>query len=119
MITCPQCQTSENQGKAGFNKSGSQRYYCRNCHRRYTPEPTPHGYGADIRQHAVQQYIDGMHLRRIGRTLGVDHHTVINWITAYTNSLPDTPPLPQNTPEICELDELFTFIEDKKTRSTS
>ena len=119
MITCHYCAKSEKQVKAGLNKSGSQRYRCGTCQRRYTPAPTLRGYPVSLRQAAIQHYVDGMNLRRIGRTLGIDHHTVMNWVNAYTNSLADTPPLPAVAPEVCELDELFTFIGDKKTKPTS
>lgn len=119
MINGPYCQHTENQVKNGFNKSGSQRYRCEACQRRYTPVPTSHGYSAEMRQQAIQNDVDGMNLRRIGRLLGVDHHTVINWVNAYTNTLPDSPPRPSIPPEVCELDELFTFVEDKKIRRTS
>ena len=119
MNICPYCQANEGQVKAGLNKSGSQRYRCQNCQRRYTPKPKTHGYSADIRQQALQNYVDGMNLRRIGRLLGIDHHTVINWVNTYTHSLPDSPPLPPKTAQVCELDEVFTFIADKKTKPTS
>jgi transposase-like protein len=119
MTTCPYCQRSEKQVKAGLNKSGSQRYRCGNCQRRYTPTPTLRGYPVSLHQAAIQHYVDGMNLRRIGRTLGVDHHTVMNWVKTYTDSLADSPPLPAGVPEVCELDELFTFIGDKKTKRTS
>ena len=118
MKKCPYCQAHEGQVKAGLNKSGSQRYRCQTCQRRYTPTPKPHGYSAAIRQQAIQNYVDGMNLRRIGRLLGIDHHTVINWINNYTHNLPDSPPLPPTPLQVCELDEVFTFIEDKKTRLT-
>jgi transposase-like protein len=119
MNICPYCQTHEGQVKAGLNKSGSQRYRCQICQRRYTPTPKIHGYSAAMRHQAIQNYVDGMNLRRIGRMLGLDHHTVINWVTTYTQSLPNHPPLPPKTPQVCELDEVFTFITDKKTKPTS
>ena len=102
-----------------MNKSGSQRYRCQGCHRRYTVNPTEHGYSGEIRRQALEHYVDGMNLRRIGRVLGIDHQTVANWVKAHVAQLPDSPPLPATAPEVCELDELFTFIGDKKTRSTS
>ena|SRR5260221_9067082 len=118
MITCPYCQKSEHQVKAGLNASGSQRYRCQECQRRYTPHPKPRGYGEQVRQKALQHYVDGMNLRRIGRTLGIDHHTVINWVNAPAASVPDSPPLPSKAPQVCELDELFSFVGDKKTKLT-
>ena len=102
-----------------MNGSGSQRYRCQECQRRYTPQPQQHGYNDELRQRAVELYSDGMNFRRIARHLKVNHQTVINWINAHTAKVPTTPPLPDKKPNIVELDELFTFIGDKKTKSTS
>jgi transposase len=63
-------------------------------------------------------YVDGLNFRRIARLLNVHHQTVINWVNAATESIPDTPPAPTTT-ETVELDELFTFIGEKTTLSMS
>jgi transposase-like protein len=119
MITCPHCHRSTQQVKNGRTPAGSQRYLCRACRRKYTPAPQPQGYSADLRRQAVQLYLDGMNLRRIGRTLGVVHQTVANWVAAHADALPAQPPQPSGPVEIAELDELFTFIAHKNTLSTS
>lgn len=40
---------------------------------------------------AVQLYVDGMNLRRIGRQLGVHHQSVANWTKAHAEKLPEAP----------------------------
>ena len=46
--------------------------------------------------------------------------SVANWIKRHADSLPDQPPEPEvQTLEVNALDELLTFIGDKKTKSTS
>jgi len=69
-----------------------------------------------MRKQAVQLYVDGMNLRRIARLLGIHHRTVSDWVKTHAESLPDTP-MPEEV-KTAELDELFTFIGDKKTEST-
>ncbi len=91
---------------------------CQACGKRYTPQPKAHGYPADLRTQAVQLYVDGLNFRRIARILGVHHQTVINWVNAAAARIPDLPPAPSQT-ETIELDELYTFVGEKKTRSTS
>ncbi len=118
MKECPYCQATDRQVKAGRTEVGSQRYKCQQCGRRYTPQPKEHGYPDSLRQQAVRLYVDGMNFRRIGRQLGVHHQSVINWINAYVAQLPDTSPLPAEV-TVVEQDELFTFIQQKKTKSTS
>lgn len=119
MITCPHCQRTDQQVKVGHTASGSQRYLCKVCQRKYTPEPKPQGYPEAIRRQAIQMYVDGGNFRRIGRVLGITHRTVMNWVNAYGARLPERPPQPNDPPEVNELDELFTFVGQKKTKSTS
>lgn len=117
MNKCPYCQANDQQVKNGRNPSGSQRYKCKNCRRIYTPEPTPAGYDQATRDQAVRLYLEGINLRRIGRILGVNHQSVANWVEQHANAIPDAP-LPPRV-ETAELDELFTFVGDKKTSPTS
>lgn len=114
MSPCPYCQDTENQVKAGKNQSGSQRYKCKPCQRRYTPEPSQM-YSDAMRRQAVRLYVDGLGFRQVARHLGVDHATIMNWVKAHADQLPQAP-LPEPTPlPIVEMDELFTFIGEKKT----
>ena len=69
-------------------------------------------YGDEMRLQAVKLYADGMNYRRIARHLGVDHKTIINWVSAYTAQLPEAA-IPDDVNN-AELDELFTFIGSKK-----
>src|SRR5258707_2142427 len=121
MNTCPYCQANTRQVKAGLTQSGSQRYRCQHCKRRHTPQPKQAGYPDEMRQQAVQMYIDGVNYRRIGRLLQVDHVSVMHWVLAQAHQTPATRPLPPQT-TVIEMDELFTSIgakRDKKTGSTS
>jgi transposase-like protein len=122
-MTCPHCGHGTHQQKVGFNPTGSQRYLCVHCQRKYTPHPHHQGYAEAVRQQALQLYVDGLSLRRIARHLGVVHQTVANWVMAYAATLPDAPPAPphnrQHPLAVVELDELYTFEGTKKDGSTS
>jgi len=113
---CPYCGSQHGQVKAGQTAAASQRYRCNACHRRYTPTPKPKGYPQSLHQQALRLYVDGMNFRRIARHLGVHHQTVINWVNAHADALPDTP-VPAHVQDV-EMDELHTFVGAKKTRST-
>ena len=117
MQTCPRCHQTTRQNRSGMTLSGSQRYLCMHCHCKYTPEPKHHGYPDEMRKQAVQMYVDGMNLRRIARHLGIHHRTVSLWVKASAVSLPEVP-VPKEV-KAAEMDELFTFIGNKKTGSTS
>lgn len=116
-MKCPRCEAQEGQVKVGFNRSGSQRYRCKVCDKKYTPAPKQRGYPPSVRLQAVRLYVDGLNLRRIARTLRVNHQSVANWVKAYADQLPAAP-LPGDELDVIELDELFTFVGDKKTSST-
>jgi transposase-like protein len=117
MIECPRCHRTERQNRAGKTSSGSQRYRGMFCQIKYTPQPKAWTYPAEVRRKAIQMYVDGMNLRRIARHLGVHHRTVSLWVQAQADQLPD-PPVSAEVKE-AEMDELFSFIGEKKTRSSS
>lgn len=116
-MKCPKCNASKRQVKNGLNKSGSQKYRCRACGRVYTPEPHENGYPAETRLLAIRMYVEGSSYGSIGRVLKVNPQSVANWVSAYTAKLPNAP-LPEKVKK-AELDELFTFVGKKKTRSIS
>jgi transposase-like protein len=87
-----------------------------NCNCKDTPDRKPQGYPASLRKQASEMYVDGSNLRRIARRLKVHHRTVSLWVKDQAEALPATP-LPEEVQE-AEMDELFTFIGDKKTEST-
>lgn len=118
MSECPFCHDTENQVKAGKTGVGSQRWKCKPCNRRYTPEPKQ-TYSDEMRQQAVKLYADGASFRQVARHFGVDHVTVMNWVKAHVNQLPDAPFPPERPLHIVEMDELYTFVGKKKTDSTS
>ena len=45
--------------------------------------------------------------------------SVSNWGRDFSDSLPDEVPQPEQTVEVAEIDELFTFVGHKKTTSIS
>lgn len=113
---CPYCQQDQDVIKSGLNRTGSQRYRCQGCCRYFTPDPKPEGYDLALRKHALQLYLEGTSFRAIGRLLGVHHQSVSNWVTQAAQALP-TLVTDQTPSETIELDELYTFVQQKKTGS--
>ena len=116
-MDCPHCKAKDSLIGDGKNRSGSKRYQCKVCGKRHTPEPKERGYSKEFRLQAIRLYVDGMNIRRIARHLGVSPQSISNWVNAYVEELPSAP-TPEEV-ETVELDELFTFIGDKKTKPTS
>jgi len=61
-------------------------------------------------------YVEGSSYGSIGRVLQVNPQSIAKWASAYTAQLPKAP-LPEKVKQ-AELDELFTFVGQKKTKST-
>lgn len=118
MSQCTHCSSSEQQTKSGHTRTGSQRYKCRDCQRTYTPEPKPLGYPEETKREAVRLYLEGTNFRRVGRVLGVNHQSVVNWVNAYHAGLPAAAQA-VSKPETLEMGELFTFVGSKKAQPTS
>jgi transposase-like protein len=118
MQSCPNCENCEKQIKSGKNRCGTQRYLCRSCGKTYTLDPQPQGYSEEVREKAVRLYVEGNNFRRIGRLLAVNHQSVVNWVNAYHAKVKDKADLPRET-EVIEIDELWTFVGEKKTKPTS
>ena len=89
------------------------------CNRKYVPNPKPYGHSSETRQQAIQLVLDGNSQRQAARHLGVAPQSVANWLREYADTLPNELPGPPTPVEVAEQDELFTFIGDKKTKSTS
>ena len=66
----------------------------------------------------MRLYLEGTNFRRIGRVLGVNHQSVINWVNSYHASWPAARQSVA-APETLEMDELLTFVGSKKRRRTS
>ncbi len=119
MKQCPHCQRTDKQVKNGKTSVGSQVYKCKACDRKYTPEPKTKGYGMETRQRAIRLVLDGNSQRQAARHVGVSHGTVANWFKQYADELPDELPGTGIPVEVVEQDELFTFIGQKKNKSSS
>ena len=110
-VQCPQCAQKEGQIKDGYTAAGSQRYRCKLCKYRYTPQPKERGYDEEIRLQALQLFLEGATLRQISRILEVNHQSVANWVNGYTNYLP--PNLPESILEQAMLDGIFPWKPPK------
>lgn len=88
----------------------------RECGRQFiTNYDTHQGYSHEFKRECLKMYVNGMGFRGIERVKGVHHTTVIIWVKEVGKLLPDAYD-PETIPEVGELDELETFVGQKKTR---
>jgi len=102
--------------KNELNPSGIQKYLCNECKVVYTPDPKPNGYSKEIKLPAVHMYVEGNSYHSITQILKVNPQNATNWVRQHKASLPAAP-MPTK-PKVAELDELFSFIDKKKMKST-
>ena len=77
---CPRCGKTENQIKAGYNKSGTQRCKCKECGIYYTIDPKRHEYPEEIKKQAIKIYYAGVSGRSVGKIFNMNKSNVVNWI---------------------------------------
>ena len=65
------------------------------------------------RRLALEMYLEGMGFRAIGRVLNISYGTVYQWVKKWGESV--SLPKSQEPNEIVELDEIHSYIQNKKT----
>ena len=74
------------------------------------------GYSDEIKRECLTMYVNGSGFRQIERVKGVHHTTIITWVKTVGELLPPAYE-PETIPDVGELDELETFVGQKKTKS--
>jgi hypothetical protein len=70
----------------GATPDGRQRCRCRECGRRSTAAPRPHGYAEAPRELILRAYQERSSLRGLTRTCGVSRNTVTSWLKKNSRS---------------------------------
>jgi transposase len=114
-MNCPRCKSTSHKknGKTG----GRQRYKCHDCGYNYSVEIKSTASPMSVKRQALQLYLEGLGFRSIGRFLGVSHVSVQKWIRKFGSELEDLKS--ENEISIVELDEMHTYIGNKKTTAGS
>ena len=111
-MKCPKC-SSNKTSKNGYRR-GKQCFRCRECGRQFVLNPKQQPYPPEVKQLCLKMYLNGMGLRGIQRVTEIHHTTIMNWIKDAGLKLPDAEE--SEIPEITEIDELQTFIGNKKNK---
>ena len=112
-MKCPNCDSSEIY-KNG-HRTERQCYKCKHCGRQFLESYRNWKYSDDVKQLCLKMYLNGMGLRGIERVTGIHHTPIIHWIREAGCQIPDAPEL-EEIPEITDLDELQTFIGNKRNK---
>ena len=109
-MNCPRCKSSNY--KKNDKVDGRQRYKCNVCGYNYSVEMKSTASSTSVKRQALQLYLEGLGFRSIGRFLGVSHVSVQNWIKKFGQDLENLKS--ENEISIVELDEMHTYIGNKK-----
>jgi transposase len=108
-MNCPRCKSSTHH-KNGL-VGGRQRYKCHDCGYNYTVVKSAAS-SVSVKRQVLQLYLEGLGFRSIGRFLGVSHVSVQKWIKKFGQDLEELKS--ENEISIVELDEMHTYIGNKK-----
>ena len=92
---------------------GHQRYRCKSCGRNFTATP-PRGRPPAMKALAVLLYGLASAQGMIAKLLGVSHVAVYSWVRAAGEATPAPPATPSSG--IVQIDEMWHFVDGKKTR---
>ncbi|WP_319423355.1 IS1 family transposase [Pleurocapsa sp. FMAR1] len=112
-MKCPKCQS--NRTIKNGHRRGKQCYKCHDCGRQYVESPVIRSYPLEVKQLCLKMYLNGMGLRGIERVTEIHHTTIMDWVRQAGLKLPDAPE-ESEIPEITEIDELQTFIGNKRNK---
>jgi transposase-like protein len=113
-MKCRKCG-SDKSVKNG-NHHGRQRYKCKDCGFQYTQEQA-RGKDVETKCLSIILYVNGLSFRAIAKIVKVSHKAVYDWVKAFGM---DTYEKPRPSGQVViELDEMWHFLNAKKTNSGS
>jgi transposase len=109
---CPKCK--ERSVKNG-SVEGTQRWKCKGCGFQFT-RMEPQGKPLWMKLEAALLYMSGMSLNAIGTILDVSAQSILNWVRDFALANYEKPEPEGQVIVVAELDEMWHFIQSKKTK---
>ncbi len=114
VMYCPKCESGDyvKNGK----HHGKQRYKCKRCGCQFT-QNHKHGVARPRKMLALLLYLSGLSMNRTAQIVGVSPVSVMNWMRAFGKEFE----MPEGYGEVVEveIDEMWHFLQSKKTSSGS
>ena len=115
MKYCPKCKSCD------IYKDGivclRQRYNCKNCKYHFTRKQLARGVNGKPKlvKKAISLHLENISFRGIGRLLGVNYQTVINWLKVEADKIDKEEFKQLDESLVTELDEMHLYLGKKKT----
>ena len=103
--------------KNGTNRCGNAQYHCKNCGTYRVLKPK-RAY-SETEQHTVlRACLERCSLRGVARIFILARQTVVQWLKAHVQHLPDVKEtlLPATPDDVLELDEIWSFVQKKEQK---
>ena len=113
VVACKKCG-SYATNRAGMVK-GNQRYKCKDCGCQFQPNRKS-GKPESTKRLAILLYLSGLSFRSIAKIVKSDVHAVYRWVRKFAEENYEKP-TPNGSAVVVELDEMWHFINNKKTNS--
>ncbi len=116
VLLCRQCR-SHNVIKHGRDKRGVQRFLCHDCHATFQKLEDDRSYTEDFKSQVLASYHERASMRGVSRIFGISRETLNGWLKKAKNLPPLTAPLrPATEGDVLELDELWSFVHQRKNK---
>ena len=112
---CPKCGGSSVKNGLVEEK---QRWKCKDCGFQFT-RLAPRGKPLWMKLEAVLLYMSGMSMNAIAAVLAVSAQSILNWVRDFAQANYEKPQAEGEVIVVVELDEMWHFIQSKKTRCGS
>ena len=111
MLKCKKCGSNKHIKSAHVR--GYQRYKCKQCNCQFT-DTKPRGVSPVLKQLAIVLYSHcGVSMLGISKLLKVSAVAVLKWIKKYADEIEE--PAEKNKSEVIQIDEVWHFVNGKKT----
>ena len=120
MNYCKGCGSSD-LVKNGMSPEGTQKYKCKSCGSTYRSGDNRLKYSMEKRIRVIKMYLEGIGIRSISRLENVSGALIVYWIRHFGELISKEVrrrPIPSELKEvqIMEIDELFTYYQEKATK---
>ncbi|MGL9751569.1 MAG: IS1 family transposase [Symbiopectobacterium sp.] len=114
-VRCPFCEQTASVKKHGYGKSGHQRYRCQSCKRSFQLDYSYRACQPGMTDQLIDLAMNNAGIRDTARALHISINTVVR--TLKNGSPRNVTTLPLDNLQIqliCEVDEMWSFVDNKK-----
>jgi len=114
-MECKKCKSEK--VKRNGKRHNKQRYMCQECGKTFNE--TGAKYTEEDKKRALMMYTNNCGVRKTAKFIGCSPTTIVNWVREakrkIDKEIEKSEPNYSETPDIIELDEIYTFVKKNET----